>query len=74
MGIPLTLEEIIENIDEALSEALGASDDEEYTEWLETLECGDVHQSVVDFKGSKEDTLHLENYISEALNELFDLS
>tara|TARA_B100000131_G_scaffold47929_2_gene42561 strand:+ start:628 stop:852 length:225 start_codon:yes stop_codon:yes gene_type:complete len=74
MGIPLTLEEIIENIDEAQSEALGASDEEEYTEWLETLECGDVHQSVVDFKGSEKDKLHLENYITQALSSLYDLS
>ena len=68
----ITHDEIVENIDEAQSEALGAPDEEYYTEWLETLECGDVHQSVVDFKGSKEEKLHLENYISQALNSLYN--
>ena len=69
----LTQEQIIENIDEAQSEALGAPDEEYYNEWLETLERGDVHQSVVDFKGSKEEELYLKNYITEALNSLYDL-
>ena len=65
-------ESIIERIDEAQEEALGAPDEEYYTEWLETLECGDVHQAVSDFKGDRNLRLHLEKYISQALTSLYN--